>query len=308
LIERDARESAKDWPAWILPKQLIERAWLGSDLFADLMNERDDFIVRTYAAHVLGMLLTVGPRAAPAGPPDRYPSVIAALIARLHGEETDPLASSSVVFALGRASVHDLSLIDHLRRARSKPNAGEATRVAAALAVMEIDGGKHANLDEVDLLIDTMCRAAETDTLYQRGAGSSPWVGGRLRFRLSERLCAWSAGDRARMERVFPALLTSVSLTSAYAASVDLYHVFRWLWPDRRAKLVWPADGKREYVGPPPIASKDLDEMAHRVIRACYEKSSIWELPVGNTAMTFREVGLPETRAGLKVLLDGIPS
>jgi hypothetical protein len=37
---------------------------------------------------------------------------------------------------------------------------------------MEIDDGKHANLQEVDLLINTMCRPAEIDTLYQLEPGT----------------------------------------------------------------------------------------------------------------------------------------
>src|SRR5262249_20720742 len=152
--------------------------------------ESDDFVVRTVAAHALGMLVTVGPRTAPAGPPDRYRSVISALIARLQSDESDQLALSSVLFALGRASVHDLSLIDHLRRTGAKPNVGEAARVAAAMAVMEIDDGKRANIEEIDLLIDTMCRLAETDTLFMLDASteyprSDPWIRGRLRYPLT---------------------------------------------------------------------------------------------------------------------------
>ena len=137
---------------------------------------------------------------------------------------------------------------------------------------------------------------------------SDPWIRGRLRYPLTPCLCAWSAGDRARMERVLPALLTMVGLASGYSAHVDLYHVFHWLWPERRTECLEMADGQREYLRPPPVMPKDVVGMARRVVQACYDNPSIWIPPIGNTNSTFRDVGLPETRAGLKNLLAGIPS
>jgi hypothetical protein len=258
-IEMEKLSLTKFKEEWALPREIIERGWHGSELFAHLLQEKDNFAVRTYAAYLLGLLLILGPGFAPAAPPDRYAAAVAALIARLQSnDEVDELALSSIVFALGRASVHDLSLIEFLRRTGAKQNVGEPTRVAAALAVMEIDDGKHANLQEVDLLIDTMCRAAETDVLYTLDPGtdkarSSPWMRTRLRLRLSKALCAWSAGDEARMERVLPALLTGIRLTSGYPASTDLYPVFHWLWPDRRSGFVQGApDGPLGFVRAPP--------------------------------------------------------
>jgi hypothetical protein len=299
---------AEGQDGWVPPSRFIERAWLGLERFARLLHDDDDADVRTRAAHLLGMLLTPAPRLAPADPPGRYASAVATLVARLHGNEVDELVLSSVVFALGRASARDPSPIQLMRDVGAKPNVGESTRVAAALAVMEIDRGKLANLQEVDLLIDTMCRAAETDTLYQvrGGTGSerrSPWIGGRLRFRLRAALCDWSAGDQAHMERVLPALLAGVRLTSGYVASADLGPVFAWLWPDRCSKFSQGANGTLEYVRPPPITPKDLAGVARQVVQACYDNPSIWEPPVGNTSLAFRDVGLPETRVGLKDLL-----
>src|SRR5262249_35172493 len=148
------------------------RAWRGSDLFARLLHTEDYADVRTLAAYLLGLLLTRGPGLASADQPYRYTSAVATLIARLQGNETDELVLSSVVFALGRAGSHDPSLIERLRETHRRSNVGEATRVAAALAVITIDGGKCANLQEADLLIDTMCRASETDTLFQLDPGT----------------------------------------------------------------------------------------------------------------------------------------
>jgi hypothetical protein len=75
---------------------------------------------------------------------------------------------------------------------------------------MEIENGKHANLEEVDLLIDMMCRSAETDGLFHARGGKpralSPWLMGSLRLTLGKVLSAWSAGNPDRMERVRPAL------------------------------------------------------------------------------------------------------
>jgi hypothetical protein len=171
------------------------------------------------------------------------------------------------------------------------------------LAVLEIEHGKHANLQEVDLLIDTMCQAAQTDDLYRR----SPWVDTRLRVRLGKVLCAWSAGDEARMERVLPALLTGMRLTSGNTASMDLYPVFHWLWPDRYSGPVAGAPGgSLEWVRAPPVTPKDLSDIARRVVQACYDNPSIREPLDWDTQRIFRDVGLSETRAGLKDLLDSI--
>jgi hypothetical protein len=105
------------------------------------------------------------------------------------------------------------------------------------------------------------------------------------------------------MERVLPALLTGVRLTSGYVASADLGPVFAWLWPDRCSKFSQGANGELKYVRPLPITPKDLNGIARRVVQACCDNPSIWEPPVGNTSLAFRDAGLPETRVGLKDLL-----
>jgi hypothetical protein len=288
----------------------IGRAWLGSELFARLLNDDTDAVVRTYAAHTLGMLLTRGSDLAPEGSSGRYASTVATLIARLQSE-ADELVLSSVIFALGRASAHDPSLIEHLRTASAKSQVGERIRVAAALAVFLIESGKYANLQEIDLLIDTMCRAADTDGLVlipsRTGTtGGNPWITGRFAFSLCDCLCNWSAGDHGRMERVLPALLAGIRLTSRYVASIDLGSVFRWLWPDQAAEFSQSIFGEFECVDP-PITPKDLTGIARRVLEACYDNPSIWEPNIANTVTAFRSVGLPERRAGLKVLLDEAP-
>jgi hypothetical protein len=196
-----------------------------------------------------------------------------------------------------------------VRKAGTEPSSGEPTRVAAALAVMQIDNGRYANLQEVDRLIDAMSRAEETDALYQVPLGdgtwgSSPWIGGRLRFTLCRVLCAWSAGDQERMQRVLPALLAGVRLTSGYVASVDLDPVFRWLWPQRRTRPSRGAEAEFEYVRAAPVTPKDLNDIARRVLQACCDNPSIWEPPIGNMDLAFRDAGLPETRAGLRQLLN----
>jgi hypothetical protein len=291
------------------PDPWIERIWPGSELFARFLRDDDDFRVRTLAAFLLGLLLGRGPHLPAAGPSGRYASAVAALASHLQSPEKDELVRSSVVFALGRASSHDPSLMELVRKAGVEPSSGEPTRVAAALAVMQIDNGRYANLQEADRLIDTMCRAAETDALYQVPLvdgiwGCSPWIRGRLRFTLSRALCDWSAGDRERMERVLPALLAGVRLTSGYVASDDLGPVFQWLWPDRMPEFSDGTNGGFKYVGPPPVTPKELTTVARRVVQACYDNPAIWEPPVGNTTLAFRHVGLPDTRDGLRRLLD----
>jgi hypothetical protein len=294
---------------WTLPGECIEHAWRGSDLFARLLQNEENAEVRSRGADLLGMLLAVGPGFAPAGPPDCYASAVAALTARLQGKEADWRVLPGVVFALGRAAMHDRKLIPILREAGTTSDDDEPARIAAALAIVEVDEGKHANLSEVDLLIDTMCRAAAPETLLQVFAETGSerrirWIVG-LRFRLSTCLCAWSAGDPARMERVLPALLASARRTFGLSADVDLAPIFAWLWPDRHTELSDRAEGGLEYVRPPSITPKDLTVIARRVLQACYDNPSIWEPAIGNTSLTFSDVGLPETRAGLKALLDG---
>jgi hypothetical protein len=289
---------------WALPREIIGQGWCGSELFARLLQD-DNFAVRTYASYLLGLLLTLGPKVVPAAPSDSYAAAITALSGRLQShEEADELALSSIVFALGRAAAHDRSLVALLRTTRVKPNVGEPTRVAAALAVAEIQDGEHVNLQEVDLLIDTMCRAAQTDDLYRR----SPWLDTRLRVRLNKVLCAWSAGNEARMERVLPALLTGIRLTTGHLASMDLDPVFHWLWTDRYRSsgfVPGPPGGPMGFVRAPAMTPKDLSDIARRVVQACYDNPSVWEPADSDTNRTFRDIGLPQTRAGLKDLLDG---
>lgn len=308
-IERE-KSFGHDRDAWSEewhPDRWIERVWSGSELFARLLQEDADFRIRTIAAFVLGQLLTRGPDLSSVEPRGRYASAVSAIVRHLQGAEKDDMVRSSVVFAAGRASRHDLSLIDVVRAAAAAPAAGRSTRVAAALAVMQIADGKHAKLDEVDLLIDTMCRSdlelVLTASRPGGGRGSSPWIPEKLRFYLCEVLCAWSAGNQKRMQRVLPALLASIRMTSAYVASIDLGPIFRWLWSERRSELVTDTSGKSEYVRPAPLRSADLNEMARRVLRGCCDNPSIWEQPIGNTAETFLYVGLPDTRAGLQKLL-----
>jgi hypothetical protein len=308
-MESDPEFALGGQEPWPLPRNCIEQTWLGSELFARLLQDDDNADVRILAAYLLGMLLTLGPGSAPTDKPDRYGSAVVALISRLEGTEADELARSSVIFALGRGIAYDSSLIASLRKMHGRPDVGELTRVAAALAVMEIDDGKHASLREVDLLIDTMCRAEETDTLFDRPPGigrvrQSPWIIGRLRFTLRKALCAWSAGNQERMERVLPALLTGVRSTSGLVAEADLGPVFQWLWPDRCRAWTESPTGGLAIVGPPPIAPKDLTGVSRRVLQACYDNPRIWQPSIGNTALAFCNVGLPETRAGLKDLLD----
>src|SRR5262245_16001962 len=106
------------------------------------------------------------------------------------------------------------------------------------------------------------------------------------------------------MERVLPAILTGVRLTSRYMTEAVFELVFRWLWPDRRTIVTELSDGGLKYVRPSPITAKDLTSITRRVVQACCDNPRIWEPRAGNTAMAFREVGLPETRTGLKDLLD----
>jgi len=68
-----------------LPRECIERVWLGSGLFARLLSNDADADVRSRAAYLLGRLLGEGPDLAPRTPPSRFASAVAALTARLRG-------------------------------------------------------------------------------------------------------------------------------------------------------------------------------------------------------------------------------
>ena len=297
-------ESADELNQDLWSIEFVRRTWLGSESFARFLHKDRDSLARINAAHLLGLLLTRGPALAPAGQPGRYAAAIATLVERLQRKEPDEFALSSVIFAIGRAAVHDLSLIEHLRKARTRPGIGEVTLVSVALAVMKIDDGRHADLEEVDLLIGAMWGAAETDGLFHlpgdKSRAMSPWIVGRLRFALREVLCAWSAGHDDRMERVLPGLLTGVRLASGHTAEMDLGPLFEWLWPERKVRF--GNDGNFKW--PSPITAVDMTGIARRVVQACYENPRIWEPRTGNTALAFRRVGLPDRRADLKVLLD----
>jgi len=301
-IEMAERAGELNQDEWSI--EFVRRIWLGSESFARFLHKDRDPLSRIIAAHLLGLLLTRGPAMAPAGQPDRYGAAVAALVERLQGKEPDEFALSSVIFAIGRGAVHDPSLIEHLRKAPTRPRVGEVTYVSVALAVMKIDDGRHADLEEVDLLIGAMWAAAESDGLFQlvgeKSRAMSPWIVGRLRFTLCEVLCAWSTGHHDRMERVLPGLLTGVRLASGYTAEMDLGPVFQWLWPDRKGRVA--NDGSFKW--PSPITAVDMTGIARRVLQACYDNPRIWEPRTRNTALAFRRVGLPERRADLKVLLD----
>src|SRR5439155_11012525 len=110
---------------------------LVSESFARFLHAGNDPLLRSVAAYVLGLLLTRGPAMAPANQPGRYAAVVTTLLERLRGNEPDEFVLSSVIFALGRGAVHDLSLIEHLRKAAKRRGVGEVTRVSVALAIME---------------------------------------------------------------------------------------------------------------------------------------------------------------------------
>ena len=60
MAERDPGSGEDYWTA-----NYIERAWLGSEVFARLLHDEGDEILRIVAAYVLGLLLTRGPALAP---------------------------------------------------------------------------------------------------------------------------------------------------------------------------------------------------------------------------------------------------
>jgi hypothetical protein len=303
LEETFESTSTEEREKWAPSDKWIRRVWLGSDLFVQMLHDDKDPDVRTYIAHLLGMLVTLGPSSVSDVEPGRYGSVVTALVARLEGNERDDLVQASVVFAVARAARHDPALIGWLREACAKSNLGEKARLAAVLSVMEIDGGKHVTLEDVDLLINAMLHAAATDRPQPEAKAQQaryfPWTASR--FSLIAGLCDWSAGDVGRMERILPALLTGIGLASGYTADSYLYPVFNWLWPGRHPK---PAEGEKfEFIQPPAITPAEIGGIARQVIQACYDNPAIWEPAIGNTNMVFRDVGLPETREGLKELL-----
>jgi hypothetical protein len=283
--------------------------WGGADLYARLLGSDPDPDVRMQAAHGLGVLAGLGPAFAPAGVTVGFDAVVEALLGRV-ALERDGLALSSVAFALGRTVAYDTKVRGALRQLLGRSGAEEAVRVAAALALVEAEDGRQEEGAAVDLLVDTMSRAAQTDLLFQPRIGQgkedvrwSPWVWGKLRFRLCRALCAWSAGDETRMNRVLPGLLAGVRAADGYTAESDIGPVLRWLWPGREIRIKPGKGGEWERELPPPVTAGDLTGVRRAVVEACYGNPGIWKPPVGNTDLVFMQVGLPTSRTDLGKLL-----
>ena len=289
--------------------ELVAAVWRGSDVYASLLAQDPDPDVRMHAAHVLGLLASLGPTRQPPGITIDHGRVLSGLFSRL-AEERDPLTLSSSVFALGSAIPHDPRIRPVLRHVLGRTGKEEAPRVAAALALVEADGERHEEETAAALLIEAMSRGAATDLLFQPRTGGSkedirylPWFVGKLRFRLCRALCDWSAADDGRMSRVLPALLVGVRAAGEYTAESDIGPVLHWLWPGRTIRFEKKSDGKMERVLPPPVTSGELKGLKRTVVEACYENASIWNPRNGNVSLTFMRVGLPDSRAELGRLL-----
>lgn len=290
-------------------RDVFAAVWRGAELYARLLPDDPDADVRMQAAHVLGVLAGPGPALVPAGAPPGFGGVVEALIGQVW-EERDMLALSSVAFALGRVIAFDPRVRGPLRELMEWPEADEAVRVASALGLVEADGDRHEELAAVNLLAGTMSRAPETDLLFQPRSGESndhgrrsPWVWGKLRFRLAGALCAWSAGDGARMAWVFPALLAGVRAANGYTAETDIGPILAWLWPGREIRAKFGGDGRLERELPPPVTPETLTGLRRAMVEACYNNPRLWEPRIGNTDLAFMRVGLPASRAGLGALL-----
>jgi hypothetical protein len=290
-------------------RDVFAAVWRGADLYARLLGSDPDADVRMQAAHVLGVLASLGPPFAPSGVTVGFHAVVEALLGRV-AFERDGLALSSVAFALGRMVAHDTKVRGALRQLIERSKEEEAVRVAAALALVEAEDDRQEEGAAVNLLVDTMSRAAQTDLLFQPRIGQSeedvrwsPWVWGKLRFRLCRALCTWSSGDETRMNQVLPALLVGVRAANGYTAESDIGPVLRWLWPGRDIRVKPGKDGKWERELPPPVTAGDLSGVRRAMVEACYGNPGIWKPPVGNTDLVFMRVGLPTSRKDLGKLL-----
>jgi hypothetical protein len=290
-------------------RNVFAAVWRGAGLYVRLLASDPDADVRMQAAHVLGVLAGPGPAFAPAGVSVGFDAVVEALLRRV-AVERDGLALSSVAFALGRVVVYDPKVREALRHPLGHLRSEEAVRVAAALVLVEAEDDRKDEAAAVDLLVETMSRAVQTDLLFQPRIGQGeddvrwlPWVCGKLRFRLCRALCDWSAGDGTRMNRVPPALLVSVREANGYTAESDIGPVLQWLWPGRDIRIEPGNDGKWERELPPPVTAEDLIGVRRAVVEACYENPGIWKPPVGNTDLAFMRVGLPTSRKDLGKLL-----
>jgi hypothetical protein len=290
-------------------QEILANVWQGVDLFVRLLQGDPDADVRMHAAHVLGVLAGWGPAYVPRGLPVGFDGLLEALLGRLEAEK-DALALSSVAFALGRVLAYDAKVRTTLRKLLEGRTTHQAVRVAAALVLVEADAEQHEELTAVDVLIETMSRASETDLLFQPRTGEgrdytrwSPWVWGKLRFRIGTTLCAWSAGDEGRMQRVLPALLVGVRSATGYTAATDIGPILGWLWPGREIRMTRTQEGKWDRQLPPAVTAEELKGARHAVVQACYENAQIWNPPIGNTDLAFMQVGLPQSRAELGKLL-----
>jgi hypothetical protein len=307
-VGTESGDMGDGWDA-ISFRDVFAAVWRGEGLYARLLASDPDADVRMQAGHVLGVLAGPGPAFAPAGVSPGFDGVVEALLGHV-GAEEDGLALSSTAFALGRIVAYDPRAQGALRELLQRPGAAEAVRVAAALALVEADGERREEVAAVDVLVDTMRRAAETDLLFQprTEAGDdkvrwSPWVSGRLRFRLCRALCFWSAGDEERMSLVLPALLVGVRAANGYTAEADIGPVLQWLWPGRDIQIKPGADGKWERELPLPVTAGELTGMRRAVVEECFANAGVWDPPVGNTDLAFMRVGLPTSRTELGKLL-----
>ena len=181
---------SREGPDYVSFRDVFAAVWRGAELYTRLLQSDPDADVRMQAAHVLGVLAAPGSVFVLAESVHGFGGVVDALIERVQ-EERDDLALSSVAFALGRVVAFDPRVRGALRQLVEKVEANEAVRVAAALGLVEADRDRHEELAVVDLLADTMSRAAETDLLFQPRTGESeehvrrsPWVWGKLRFQI----------------------------------------------------------------------------------------------------------------------------
>jgi hypothetical protein len=285
--------------------------WSGIDVYSGLLERDVDADVRMHTAHLLGQLIDLGQKSVPVGIPDGVGAIVRLLLARLNSE-LDGLTLSSVAMALGRAIAVHTSVRPALRDLMAQPSAAESARVAAAIGLVEGDEGRYEEIPAVDLLIQTLLRAAETDKLFQPQSGDdaatkrrSPWVWGRLRFLLAKVLCRWSAPDDARMQRVLPALLVNIREANGYTAESDLGPIMQWLWPGRRIRWKTGVDGKPDRELPPAVTHAELSGIKRSVLEECHANQKIWIPQIGNTSLTFMQVGLPTSRAAIGRLLEG---
>jgi hypothetical protein len=272
----DVQEQIETELAWV--RQARTAVWKGLDLYLRLLND-DDRQLRCGAAYVLSFLLHFATAEIPDPmlPRDPADRIARGLRDRLQ-RERDEMVKTNLIFALGSLAPVQPQVLEPLCQLLREP-AGRRVRLAAAMNLVG-EGGAVPE-QALGVLVEALTNFRETDNLFQ----DVLWFEGYLRFYLIDRLC--QLGPEF-LPRTLPALLGALRAGSAYTAESDARPILRLVF-----------DGQEV---PEDLRGEDLTEPQRKVLKVLAENPEFW-CGVSNGEMELLDLGLPESRRRLRVLL-----